>query len=56
MDDLDIPREAYDEIEAAIESGETPVGIDAKKAHVVIIHKLIELENRLDRLEERLED
>ena len=56
MDDFDIPRDAYEELEAAIESDETPVGIDAKKVHVVIIHKLMEIENRLDRLEERLEE
>lgn len=56
MDDVDISRGSYEEIETAIESDETPVGIDAKKAHVIIIHKLIELERRLDRLEERLAD
>lgn len=56
MDDFDIPRDAYEEIKSAIESDETPVGIDAKKAHVVIIHKLMEIENQLDRLEERLSD
>lgn len=56
MDDFDIPRDAYKELEAAIKSDATPVGIDAKKAHVVILHKLNEIENRLDRLEEQLED
>ena len=54
MNDFNVPEDLYDEIEAAIESDETPVGIDAKKAHVVILHKLMEIETRLDRLEERL--
>lgn len=55
MSDLDIPRETYDRIKQAIESDDSPVGIDAQKAHVIILHKLIELENRLDRIEERME-
>jgi len=52
---LDVPTETYDRIKRAIESDETPVGIDAKKAHVIILHKLIELEKRLDRIEAELE-
>jgi len=52
---LDVPKETYDRIKQAIESDETPVGIDAKKAHVIILHKLIELENRLDRIEDKLD-
>lgn len=54
ISDLDVPVEAYDKIRQAIESDESPVGIDAQKAHVIILYKLIELEERLDRLEERL--
>jgi hypothetical protein len=56
MNDLDIPRETYDRIKAAIESDDSPVGIDAQKAHVIILHKLVELEKRLDRLEARLDE
>ena len=52
---LDVPKETYDRIKQAIESDETPVGIDAKKAHVIILHKLIELEKRLDRIENKLD-
>jgi hypothetical protein len=52
---LDVPEETYDRIKQAIESDETPVGIDAKKAHVIILHKLIELEKRLDRIEDKLD-
>jgi hypothetical protein len=54
-DALHVPEETYEQIEQTIESDDTPVGIDAKKAHVIILHKLIELEKRLDRLEEKLD-
>lgn len=46
-----ISKEEYARIEKMIEDGTSPVGIDAKKTHVIIIHKLISLEKRLDRLE-----
>jgi hypothetical protein len=40
-----------EEIEKEIESTDSPVGIDAKKTHVIIIKKLIEIEKRLKKLE-----
>lgn len=43
------------EIEAMIASDSSPVGIDAKKTHVIIIRKLLEIERRLERLEEGME-
>ncbi|MEM7482136.1 MAG: hypothetical protein AAF481_13250 [Acidobacteriota bacterium] len=49
------PSEAL-EIERLIASDDSPVGIDAKKTHVLILHKLIAIEGRLERLEQRLED
>ena len=52
---LDVPKETYDRIKRAIESDDSPVGIDAQKAHVMILHKLIELEKRLDRIEDELD-
>jgi len=45
-----IPREEYERIQEMIGDETSPVGIDAKKTHI-IIHKLISLEKRLDRLE-----
>jgi len=51
---LDIPRETIEEIEEIIGSDASPVGIDAKKTHIIIIQKLIEIEKRLDRLEGKL--
>ena len=41
----------YGEIEALIGSDDSPVGIDAKKTHVIIIHKLLQIEERLAKLE-----
>ena len=34
-----------------IASDDSPVGIDAKKTHVLILHKLEQIEARLERLE-----
>ena len=48
---MEISEERYNEIERLIESAESPVGIDAKKTHVIIIHKLMEIERRLSNLE-----
>ncbi len=41
----------YGEIEELIASEDSPVGIDAKKTHVIIIHKLLQIEQRLAKLE-----
>jgi hypothetical protein len=51
---LDISDKEYREILEQIESEESPVGIDAGKTHVLILHKLLEIEKRLDQLEQRL--
>ena len=51
---MDIPKDEYERISALIESDASPVGIDAKKTHIIILHKLSELERRLDRIEARL--
>jgi hypothetical protein len=40
-------------IEALIADPGSPVGIDAKKTHVLILQKLIAIEKRLERLERR---
>ena len=47
---IDIDKERYDEIAGLIHSDESPVGIDAKKTHILILHKLIEIEKRLEAL------
>ena len=48
---LELPRDEADAIAEAIANADSPVGIDAKKTHVIIIQKLLEIERRLDRLE-----
>ncbi len=52
----EIPPEEYERLERLIASAESPVGIDAKKTHILILHQLAAIEARLRRLEERLGD
>ena len=52
---MEIPRERYDAILREIASDDSPVGIDAAKTHVMILHLLEELAHRLDRIEARLD-
>jgi len=49
---MDIDEETYHEIERLIHSDDSPVGIDAVKTHIIIIHKLMQIEKRLDALED----
>jgi hypothetical protein len=48
---VEIDEKTYAQIAEIIESDESPVGIDAKKTHILILHKLIQIEKRLDALE-----
>lgn len=45
-----------DRIGREIESATSPVGIDARKTHVLILAALERIERRLERLESRLPD
>jgi hypothetical protein len=47
----EIPHAAYAELEELIASADSPVGIDAKKTHILILHKLEQIERRLARIE-----
>lgn len=47
---IEISQEAYEKLEKLIGSDDSPVGIDAKKTHILILHKLMEIERRLDEL------
>jgi len=47
---MDVPHKAYERLEKYISSDESPVGIDAKKTHILILHKLMEIERKLDKL------
>ncbi|MEE9242406.1 MAG: hypothetical protein V3U12_04550 [Nitrosopumilaceae archaeon] len=48
---LDVEDDIKSQIEEVITSEDSPVGIDAKKTHIIIINKLVEIEKRLDALE-----
>lgn len=52
--DLNIPQDEYREIDSRISSDSSPVGIDAKETHIIIIAKLAEIERRLQSIERRL--
>ncbi|GAB5550131.1 MAG: hypothetical protein SangKO_098910 [Sandaracinaceae bacterium] len=54
-DRLDLPTEDYESLARVIASDQSPVGIDAKKTHVVILHLLLDIQDRLARLEARLD-
>ena len=47
---MNIPEATVRAIEEEIASDSSPVGIDAKKTHVMIIHQLREIEERLARI------
>ena len=53
--DHEVSASDYAEIEALVASDASPVGIDAKKTHI-IISKLLQIEQRLDRLERIIAD
>ena len=44
----------YEEIAKVIHSDKSPVGIDAKKTHILILSKLQELSDRMERIEQLL--
>jgi len=51
---MDVPHEAYTRLEKYITSDESPVGIDAKKTHILILYKLMEIERKLDNLSHKV--
>ena len=51
---MEIPESDRQRIAATIHSDASPVGIDAEKTHVLILHKLERIETRLAALEARL--
>lgn len=51
---FEINPDTYKEIADAIHSDKSPVGIDAKKTHILILNKLQELNDRMERIEKEL--
>lgn len=52
--DLTVPATVQDAIAQEITSADSPVGIDARKTHIVIIHLLLETRDKLAQIESRL--
>ncbi|MEQ1905244.1 MAG: hypothetical protein ABL888_13735 [Pirellulaceae bacterium] len=50
---MKIPTKDYETIAEYIQSADSPVGIDAKKTHVYIIHTLHDIQTRLAALEQQ---
>jgi hypothetical protein len=53
---MEVTQEMRTRIEERIASPDSPVGIDAKETHIIIINKLIAIEERLSALEARFKD
>ena len=53
---MEIDKEEYERIAAEIHSDQSPVGIDAKKTHILILHMLSDLRQRLERIEKRIDE
>lgn len=54
MKQFEVEANEYEEIAKVIGSDASPVGIDAKKTHIIILHKLDELNQRMIRIENML--
>jgi hypothetical protein len=50
-----IDEKTYNEIADLIGSDASPVGIDAKKTHIIIIKALADLHTKIDKLEKEIE-
>jgi hypothetical protein len=55
MKQFEVEAGEYEAIANIIAADNSPVGIDAKKTHIIILHKLDELNKRLARIEELLQ-
>ena len=53
---MQIENARYEKIAAEIHSDSSPVGIDAKKTHILILSMLMDINDRLKELEDRLKD
>ena len=51
---MTIDKDTYAKIEAEIHDDNSPVGIDAKKTHILILHRLEQMQQQLDRIEKRV--
>ena len=55
-DPLSKPKQDFEELIAQLSSPDSPVGIDAKYTHAVIIDYLRQISQRLDTIEKQLQE
>ena len=53
---LEVDKKTFDEIAEIIHSDSSPVGIDAKKTHILILNALSQLNEKMDRLENEISE
>jgi len=53
---LEITDKEYQDLLEQIKSEDSPVGIDAGKTHVLILYKLLQIEQRLENIESHFHD
>lgn len=53
---MDVNQSDFDRIAAIIHSDASPVGIDAKKTHIMILSMLEKMSERLSRLEQKVDN
>ena len=53
---FEIDEKTYNEIAQVIHSDASPVGIDAKKTHILILKALGDVINKVDQLQKEIED
>jgi len=54
MNELTVSDETYESIKQIISNPDSVVGIDATKTHIIILSLLIDLKDRLDRIEKQI--
>lgn len=52
---MNVDQAAFEAIAKAIHSDDSPVGIDAKKTHIIILDKLLRIEERLGEIQAQLD-
>lgn len=53
---MNISKEEFEAIASEIGDEKSPVGIDAKKTHILILHRLGQIQEQLDRLEAKIDE
>ncbi len=51
---MNIPENDYERIAAMIHSDSSPVGIDAKKTHIMLLYMVEQMQAKLEQMELRL--